>query len=464
MTPRPALSLMLLMLLMLPAGPAFGHASEQSFVLLLPTDLYISAGVAAVVATVLLLAVLPARAAERLFAPMPLFPALPRCRLPVSCAAFLVMLALIGVGLFGSRDPLANPLPLAVWTVWWIALVVGQGLLGNLWAWVNPWSGPLAVTRALAGPRPMLRYPRALGFSPAIAGFLVFVAVLLAHPAPSDPAALARMVTIYWLYGYLGALVFGPVWLVRGEALTVLMRAYARLGLLGRVRGRLAVGLTGWKLLHTPAVSPGVAVFVLLMLGSGSFDGLNETFWWYGLIGINPLEYPGRSEVMVPTLLGMVGANIALIAVFGLSVVAGLKLAGSEMTHGAAFCLFAPSILPIALGYHIAHYLPAFLVDGQYVLAWATDPLHRGQDLLGLGPHPVSTGFLNRQDSVRVIFLAQAGAVVIGHVLAILLAHALAVRAFGDTRRAALSQAALAAFMVLYTLFGLWLLASPRAG
>jgi ABC-type nitrate/sulfonate/bicarbonate transport system permease component len=139
-------------------------------------------------------------------------------------------------------------------------------------------------------------------------------------------------------------------------------------------------------------------------------------------------------------------------------------LARSSMALGDAFRLFAPSILPIALGYHIAHYLTAFLVDGQYLLAWTTDPLHRGWDLLGLGPHPVSTGFMNRQDTVRVIFLAQAGAVVVGHVLAILMAHALAVRAFGDSCRAALSQAPLAAFMVLYTLFGLWLLASPRAG
>ena len=85
-----------------------------------------------------------------------------------------------------------------------------------------------------------------------------------------------------------------------------------------------------------------------------------------------------------------------------------------------------------------------------------------GQDLLGLGTFYVTTGFFNTQASVRAIFLVQAGAVVFGHVLAILLAHAVAVRHFGTNRRAALSQAPLALFMILYTLFGLWLLASPR--
>ncbi|MBD3625996.1 MAG: hypothetical protein HUJ24_11640 [Rhodobacteraceae bacterium] len=460
MFPRRALPLFLL----LPAGPAWGHASEQSFVLLLPTDLYISAGVAAVVATVLLLAVLPARLAEALFRPLPLFCARPRGRAPTSCLSFLLLVLLIGAGVLGTRDPVENPLPLVIWTFWWIGMVAAQCLLGNHWAWTNPWTGPLAVSRALAGRRPMLRYPRGLGHAPAIVSFLAFVSVLLAHPAPSDPALLARMVAVYWMWGYLGGLIFGPVWLLRGEGLTVLMRAYARMGLMGRYRGRLALGLNGWQALRGRMVSRDMALFALLMLGGGSFDGLNETFWWFGLIGVNPLEYPGRSEVVVPTLLGLLLASVALIAVFAACVRTGLTLARSSMALGDAFRLFAPSILPIALGYHIAHYLTAFLVDGQYLLAWATDPLHRGWDLLGLGPHPVSTGFMNRQDTVREIFLMQAGAVVAGHVLAILMAHALAVRAFGDSRRAALSQAPLAAFMVLYTLFGLWLLASPRAG
>ena len=82
--------------------------------------------------------------------------------------------------------------------------------------------------------------------------------------------------------------------------------------------------------------------------------------------------------------------------------------------------------------------------------------------MLGLGHFYVTTGFFNTPGTVHAIWLGQAGAVVAGHVVAILLAHTLALRAFGTGQRAALSQAPLAAFMVLYTFFGLWLLASPR--
>ena len=49
----------------------------------------------------------------------------------------------------------------------------------------------------------------------------------------------------------------------------------------------------------------------------------------------------------------------------------------------------------------------------------------------------------------------------VGHVWAVVLAHAIAVRHWGPGRAAALSQAPLAGLMVLYTLFGLWLLATP---
>ena len=205
-----------------------------------------------------------------------------------------------------------------------------------------------------------------------------------------------------------------------------------------------------------------LALFCVVLLATGSFDGVNETYWWFGKIGINPLEFPGRSEVITENLIGLVLANLGLIAIFAGTLWIGLHLARSDMNLPQAITIFAPSILPIALGYHIAHYFTAALIEGQYALAALNDPLARGWDLLGLGTFYVTTGFFNEQASVRAIFLIQAGAVVLGHVLAILMAHALAVRAFGTSRRAALSQAPLALFMIAYTLFGLWLLASPR--
>jgi len=446
----------------LAAGRADAHASEQGFVLLLPTDVYMTAGAASVALTVVLLAVLPPRVALAMFRPLTLFRwRRGRLHLVTSGLSFLLLLLLLWAGIEGPRDPLANPLPLMVWTVFWIGLVVAQGLLGDLWRWLNPWSGPLALARLL-GLCPVAHLPHRLGPWLALAGFLAFAGFTLADIAPADPGRLARAVGLYWLAMFAAGLVFGPRFLLRAEALTVLMTCYARLGLFGRLRGRIALGVPGWQLLTARAPSTGLAVFMLALLATGSFDGLNETFWWLARLGINPLEFPGRSAVVAPNLIGLLAANAALAAAFALAVHAGLVLGGRPMPTRTAFRLFAPAILPIALGYHIAHYLTAFLVDGQYALIAASDPLANGADLLGLGQFYVTTGFFNTQDSVRAIFLTQAGAVVIGHILAIASAHAIALRAFTSPRIATLSQAPLAVFMVLYTFFGLWLLASPR--
>lgn len=447
------------------AGPALAHATEGGLVLLLPTDVYTAAGAAAVALTVVLMAVLPERVTARIFAPLALM-RLPRSRAPQATSLLVagLFLALLWQGAFGERDPLENPLTLGVWTAFWIMTVTVQGLLFDIWRWVNPWAGPAALLRGL-GLRPLLRLPAALGYGPAIVTFLGFAAFLMADPAPSDPARLAAFGGAYWLFTLAATVVFGPRWLRRGEGITLLMRSYARMSLLARRAGRLKLGLSGWRVLRARVPRGGWALFMVMILACGSFDGVNETFWWLGVLGINPLEFPGRSAVVGQNLVGLLAANLLLIGIFAGTVKAGLMLNRSTLPLGEAVRLFAPTILPIALGYHIAHYYTAFLVEGQYLWALierlAEGPMVHGHEGHG-HEHEITTGFFNTTDSMRRIWLTQAGAVVLGHVIAVMLAHAVALRVFGSARRALLSQTPLALFMIGYTFFGLWLLASPR--
>lgn len=431
--------------------------------LLMPTGVYTAAGAAAVALTVVLLAILPDTVLPALFRPRLMLrwrPGIaPLITSGLSCG---VLFWLIWMGLNGSRDPLSNPLPLMIWTIWWVALVSLQGLIGNMWRWINPWSGPVALARLGLGPGGMLRLPVQLGYLPALVTFLAFAALLMADPAPSDPARLARYVGGYWMASFAAMLVFGPRWARRGEGLSVVMSQYARVSLFARRKGHFALGVPGWQVMAGRVPPLGLAVLALVMLGSGSFDGLNETFWWLGFLGVNPLEFPGRSAVVTQNIIGLVVANLLLIAVFAATIWLGLRLNRSDIGLTRAVRIFAPTILPIALGYHIAHYLPSFLVESQYAFAALNDPLARGDDLLGLGTFYVTTGFFNTPDTVRLIWLTQAGAVVLGHVLAVVLAHAVAARCFGSARRAFIGHAPLAIFMIGYTFFGLWLLASPR--
>ncbi len=63
-------------------------------------------------------------------------------------------------------------------------------------------------------------------------------------------------------------------------------------------------------------------------------------------------------------------------------------------------------------------------------------------------------------DAKTVWYLAVA-AIVIGHVLAVYLAHVMATRVYGDLRAAVLSQVPMMVLMVLYTMSSLWLLSQP---
>ena len=119
-------------------------------------------------------------------------------------------------------------------------------------------------------------------------------------------------------------------------------------------------------------------------------------------------------------------------------------------------------VLPIALVYHMAHYLTSFLVLIQYAVAAISDPFGTGADLLSLGDFRVTTGFFNAIDTVRLIWFTQAGLVVLGHVWSVFLSHRMALDLFGSNLRASFATLPLSLFMIAYTFLGLWLLAAPK--
>lgn len=439
-------------LLLLTPAAAQAHAAGRGLVLLLPTGLYMTAGVLAVLASVVALTLLPARALRAAFRPRLLWPrALGGGETAASLLALSALAALVLAGLFGSRDPLANPLPLTIWVLWWVGFTLAQAVFGDLWRWANPWTG---LHRVIAPAAPF-RLPARLGYWPAVAGLLAFGWFELVDIAPADPARLARAVAAYWAATLAGMILFGAeAWLARAECFTVFFRFIARLAPVRGDGGETRAALPGGHLIGHPALPVSGALFLLLALSTVSFDGLGKTFFWLARIGVNPLAFPGRSAVVWENTAGLIAAWAALAAAFALCVLAGLALAGERGLFREAFGRLALAITPIALGYHLAHYLPVLLVNGQYALA-------AGAGILGLGEVPVTTSFFNTAGTVRLIWLTQAGAIVAGHVVAVALAHRLALELFPDPRRAALSQVPLSALMVLYTLFGLWLLASP---
>lgn len=443
------------------SSPALAHTSERAFVLLLPTGQYLIGGALAVAASFVILLALPAERVKRwCMARLVLAQVKAPSETWTSLVSFAILVVLIIAGFLGSRDPLDNPLPLTVWTLWWIGLTFAQALFGNLWRYLNPWVGPLR----LLGLRKAL-LPYRLGYWPAIVGLLAFAWFELIYPAPDDPAILARVVIVYSVVTWIGMALFGEqAWLARGEAFSVFFALIARVAPLQADQQRLTLGLVGRSLAELPPLPPSGALFVLLALATVSFDGLSKTFWWLDLNGINPLEFPGRSAVMGSNSAGLVALWLTLSAVFLVSIRIGRALAGLRGPFWPHAGALAASILPISIGYQFAHYLTALLVNGQYAAIALTDPFGLGWFASEDRMHAVTTSFLYNRASVTVIWNLQAAGIVVGHVAAVLVAHQISLRLDTARRTVLLSQLPLAALMVAYTLFGLWLLSTPAAG
>jgi hypothetical protein len=437
---------------------ALAHASERMTILTLPTG----ASITGAALTVAVTALVASRAAR-----LPGFPARrlgeSRAWLPegaVSLISAVLLWALIAIGLFGSRDSLGNLLPLTVWTALWIALPLACVVLGDLWRPINPWTGPVIALRRLIGRRGGIGLHR-LGHAPAVVGYLAFAWFEIVSLRPDDPAVLAKVVAAYWLVILLLAVAEGEAWLQKGEAFTLFFSLIARIAPLWRERSGDRIthwaGPPGAQVLRMPPLPAGAVAFVTLVLASVTFDGLADTFWWLARIGINPLEFPGRSAVVGANTAGLLGVWALTAGTILGAIWLGFRLAGQQDRFGVMAGPVMLSFLPIAAGYHLSHYLVALLTNGQYLIVALNDPLARGWSLFGLPHHWESFGFLADRFWVAAIWGAQVAIILAAHLLAVLLSLRLLQRDDTLSRHVHLPVTLL---MVAYTILGLWLLST----
>ena len=476
--------------------PASAHAGERGFILLLPTTAYLVGGAVAVLLTFAAMALIPSTRLRDWGAVRWRRLELPswedHSESPAARGLQVAVLALgailVAAGYAGSRDPLANPLPLTVWSLWWVAFTFLVAVFGNLWSVLNPWRGAWWLLTALPGlrawrERPPVAWPGRLGATPAVVLFAGFAWLELVDPAPSDPEHLANAVLVSSTLTLAGMLLFGErAWLRNAEAFTVFFRMVAWLSPFHH-----GLALPGSRLLEIGALRTGTAVFVLLALGSVSFDGLSRTFTWLAAVGANPLEHPGRSALVSPNTVGLLGTAAVLGTACLVAILAGQWIGNAVRRRSApgargrelvrpdapragppsvseAFGTMVPAIVPIAFGYHFAHYIPSFLLDAQFAARALSDPFGAGWNLLGTAGLEVRASVLTHHASVKVIWNLQAFAIVAAHVIAVTVGHALALREAASSREAVLSQIPMTVLMVGYTLLGLWLLSTPAAG
>ena len=449
---------------------AFAHVSERALILLLPTEFYIPAGIAVLILTILIAYLTPVSFITSLFLSYKFkvnihnyisVKAIEDLKILISCISLLFLITLIIFGYIGSRDPLANPLSLFIWSVWFMVMPVIQIIFGNVWAFLNPWYG---FGRLFFKNKILFKLDQNYSLVFSSVGFLLFSLFMLVDIAPDDPDRLANIVTIYLLVNFIFMKIFGVDWLKNGECFTSFYRLLSKLSWIWIKEGKIYVGFFGSQLKDINTFPPMSVLFLSIILATLSFDGLNETFLWFKIINVNPLEFYGRSSVVLENSSGLIFFAILLFLIFSITIFLGHKFINEKVTFKNIIGINSIALLPIALAYHIAHYLTSFLVNIQYSYKVASDPLNNGMDLLNLGDFNVTTSFFNTIETVKLIWFIQAAAIVIGHVIAVLLAHSICEGYLKTKSSILISQFPISIFMIGYTFLGLWILSTPTVG
>jgi hypothetical protein len=395
----------------------------------------------------------------------------------LACRALAVALFLVVVaaGLFGVQSPLKNIAPVMVWAIWWVGMAYISALLGDLWALVNPldtlFSWAEALCMRLGSGRKLalgLRYPDAIGAWPAVMLFVAFVWMELVWEHSDSPAYLAAAMLAYSALTWLGMLLFGRTqWLVRGEVFTLVFGLLARFApteLRQTDSGSRALSLRpyGVGLLTREPMPASIVALVLAMLAAVCFDGFMETPLWAGLLERFAPSAPGPANDSAATrawvqTVGVIGAPLLFVAVYLFVCRMIVRCGGVRVPVEHIAGLFVLTLVPIAIAYHLAHYLSFLAMAWQYLIPLVSDPLGYGWDLFGTRNHFIRIGLVD----ARAVWYIAIAAIVFGHVIAVYLAHCVALQAYPGRRAALRSQWPMVALMVCYTMTSLWIIAQP---
>jgi len=359
----------------------------------------------------------------------------------LSALGVLGLAVVVVVGLAGPADGRSNLAVLLTFGLWWAGYTMSVYLLGDSWPALNPWR---AISRVL--PRVADRELPDYGDWPPALGLLAIIYLEVVSPVGEHPRLLAGVVAIYSAVTVGGAAVYGDAWFEEVDPLTRVFDCFGRLAPLERTDGGLALRLPGagaadWH--NGDEVAPAL---VIALLWATTFDGLVATPPWAAVVG--PLVEAGVPAAPL-YVVGLFGGFALFVATYRAAARWSRDTAESTLSPAYIGRWFVPALLPIAAGYHVAHFMGFLLRLLPSIGAALASPLSPAP--AGLLPLPGWYG------SAQLVF------VLAGHVFAIWVAHGLSFDLFPGRLQPIRSQYPFTAVMVLYTMTSMWIIAQPFA-
>ena len=416
--------------------------------------------------------------------------------LELKIVSVLLFLITIVSGLAGSQEASSNLVPTMIWVIWWVGLAYFSALVGNIWALINPWKIIYGWAEGLyfrvMGRSPLsmnLPYPEEWGVWPGVILFIIFSWIELVFPGSADPSSIAILVLFYSATTWFGMFLFGKdVWLSHGEAFSIAFGYLAKFAptdvritepevcqncpvdcqdlsgecidcypCFSKAQGnfrQLNLRMHGTGLLRNEEVSPSSMAFVIILLSTVTFDGFTATPLWADIVNT---IYGGFINMTVIGTLGLTIFPVLFISVYLVFSWLMTISSGNTLSVGEMASKFVYSLIPISLAYHLAHYLTFIVIQGQLIIPLASDPLGIGWNILGTAGYDVNISLVG----ARFAWFSAVTAIVIGHIIAVYIAHMVALRALKDRNAVIRSQIPMLILMVGYTMLSLWILAQP---
>jgi hypothetical protein len=436
-------------------GITLAHGIGGAKDLPIPTELTIAGATAALVISFTVLAVAwrtPRYGARPTGRPAPAWIA----RM-VDSAAWRIVWRTLGFALFlytamaaiFGRDVVNNPLLGIFYVWWWVGLVPLSLLFGPVWKAISPVRTLNLLFAKVSGGDPergVLTYPERLGHWPAALGLLAFVWMELVYPYSTEIGPIRLWCAAYVAIMLVGGALFGNTFYERADPFEVFSTLVSRMSVWGRRDGLLVVRTPLANLDTTPA-RPGLVAVVAVLFGSTAFDSFKDSQDWIQFIQSQE-TFSKYTLDNLALLAFCVGAG----AIF--SVGCMLTGLGDDLRRRDLPNLFGHSVVPIVVGYFVAHYLSYFVVVGQETLVNLSDPFSNGSNWFGTAGLDPNYGIYYHPTALATIKVL---AVVVGHVLGVVAAHERAVQIL-PKRHQLTGQLPLLFAMVAFTIGGLYLL------
>lgn len=360
----------------------------------------------------------------------------------------MVALLYVGWAAVAGQDLVVNPFLGVFYVLVWVGIVPFSVLFGPVWKAISPSRTINLLLAKVSGSDPSLglyNYPARLGYWPAALGLFAFVWLELVYPHSTEIGPVRLWCAAYLGIMLIGGALFGTKFFEHADPFEVYSSLAAKLSVWGRRDGHLIIR-SPLANLDSLVPGPGLVGVVSVLFGSTAFDSFKDSSPWVRFVQSSSIDADLLNNLAL--VLFCVGVGVILAA----GTMATGVSAGT--TRSALPDIFAHSVVPIIVGYIVAHYVTYFVEYGQITLTQLSDPLTRGDNLLGTADLTV-----NRWLSYHPDFLARLKvmAVVVGHVLGVVAAHDRAIRLL-PAKHQLTGQLPLLFAMVGFTVGGLYLL------